>query len=146
MAVDTFRPNVVVFSAVDGEIHIVVIEGSRHPARVGGMALNTVGREVRRLVVWISGCGIIVRMAGKTVGGCIVEISILMAGVTILYIMSQGQGEEIVIDSGRHPPGICCMTLHTVGWKIPALVIGILSHGVIVHMAGKTVGRNITEI
>ncbi len=89
MAVDTFRPNVVVLSAVDWEIHIVVIEGRRHPARVGGMALDTVGWEVRCLVVWIIGCDIIVRMAGKTIGWCIVEISVLMAGVTVLYIVSQ---------------------------------------------------------
>ena len=55
----------------------------------GGMALDTVGWEVRCLVVWIIGCGIIVRMAGKTIGWCIVEISVLMAGVTVLYIVSQ---------------------------------------------------------
>ena len=60
--------------------------------------------------------------------------------------MAQGQWKEIMIDGRWHPSGVGGVALHTVGWEIYTLMIGVLRHRIVIHMAGKTVGRYIAEI
>ena len=84
MAIGTASPDVVMPSTVYWEIHLVVIKCGGHPTRVGRVTAGTIGGEISRLVVGIIGLCIIIHMASKAVGWCVLEITIFMTLRTIL--------------------------------------------------------------
>lgn len=119
MAFHTIVPylSLPVLSTVNGEILAVMIEFRWSPARIGGMASSTIGREVCRYVVGILGAVIIILMAVDTIGRkpCIGAIG--MALGTILYIMTLCQREKVVVDRGWGPTWIGRVARCTIGGK-----------------------------
>ncbi|RMG41334.1 MAG: hypothetical protein D6732_02640 [Methanobacteriota archaeon] len=76
MAIRTGIPFVMMCPGINREIHSIVIPGDIVPV-IGGMALFTIGREIRGLVIGIRGVVIIILMAGKTIRwGIVVPIRV----------------------------------------------------------------------
>jgi len=146
VAIDTFVPFALVCATIDREELTVVIESGRHPPGIGRVAGRTVGWESGCGMVGVTGIVVIVQMTGYTFGRGVLKIVVDMAGSAVGYGMPQCKWEELVVDGGRHPPGIGTVTGRTIGGEIGCLMIGIAGLGIVVGMTGKTIGRNIPEI
>lgn len=83
---------------------------------------------------------IIILMTGEAIGWGVVEIPIGMAKRTIVYIVTQGKWEKLMVEGRWHPSWVGGMTLGTIGWEIGIHVIGIHGLRIIFGMAGHTFG------
>ncbi|MAN59357.1 MAG: hypothetical protein CMC08_05925 [Flavobacteriaceae bacterium] len=146
MAVGARSPNIIVLTAVNGEVFPIVVKICGGPSRVRCMALYAICGEVCGLVIWIIRIVIVDAVAFKAIGWGVAKVSVTVALVAILYIMAKGKGEKAMVKLGGRPSGICGVALCTIGGEVCRLVIWVRGLGIIFIVAGKTIGRRIAEI
>lgn len=141
VAIHTFVPFPLVFSAVNGEIHTIVIEAGRGPCRFCVAAL-TIVRELRGGVVGVHRLVIIICVAAKTSIRRIVVIPVV-AGRAIIRngCMLSVKGVVIIVDAKgcRIPSRLGSVAGGTIRCQPQYLVIGIGGIVEIHGMAGFTI-------
>ena len=145
VAIHTFVPFPLVFSAVNRE-RPIVIEVGRCPCRFRVAAL-TIGRELRGGVVGAHRLVIVTGVASKAGIGRIVVISIV-AGRAVIRNRHVGasDGINIIVVKGRRYPGRFRVTRLTVRRELRTGVVRIGGLPVIILMAAKTGVRRVVVI
>jgi hypothetical protein len=99
VTIGTLTPFTLVFTAVNGKQHIVLLKIGRHPVRIGGMAGGTLIRKMQQLVIRVCGALVIGLVTGKTVSRGRGVVARGMATGAVLNIMPLGQREKVVPDT-----------------------------------------------
>ena len=119
-----------------GEKGIMHFERRGFPTRIGIMAFDAIGWELRCNMVRIHGCHVIGLVAGITVCRDICIVTPGMAAVAFRYGMSAGKREKQVGKPGSRPgKGIHGMAFGAVCGDIPLHMVRIGGRGIIIHMA-----------
>ena len=142
MAVGTFIPGLLVFAAVNGEIHRIMVKSGRFPGGFA-MAAGAVRRELCGFMIGIGGLVVIVDMtAGTGIRGVIV-VAFMAGGAGIGNSgMRAFQGVIIVVNGkGGRLPGISGMTGGAVCWNSQRHVVGVGTLVIIRRMATCAVRR-----
>ena len=134
-------PLPVVFTAVNGKIHAIVIKSGRFPDFLC-MTFKAFGREFRREVRRIVGLVVIFFVTAKACIRCVVIFSIVTFGAAVGN-GSMGTNEFIVIvmdfEGSRLPSGNCGMAILTGSFQSEFLMAGIYRPVVIRFVTCKTI-------
>ena len=144
MAIGTRVPLTIVRTAVDAEVHLVVVEGGGVPSR-GTVAFSTVRRELRSTVVRVVRSIIVRHVACVTIGGSTgIAVRVALQTARIGMRAREREARAVVVECAGLPRGFT-VTGRTVQREASRYMVGIRRAVVVREVTGVTV-RGSTRI